>query len=268
MVTGVGTAKRLAVVTGANKGIGFHIASQLLEANHRVILACRSEELGRAAAKALGGDCSAVVLNIASKGSVDSFVRQLAQKEQELHVLVNNAAIAFKGADPTPFHEQTRPTMETNFEGTVALTEALLPLISRAEDPRIVNVASMSGALHQLSPHLQKRFTQQSLTLADLRKLVGEFEAAVAAGNHREQGWGNSNYGMSKLAVIAYTKELASRAPNIKVNACCPGYCSTDMSSHRGPRPPEVGARTPVLLALLNEVPTGSFWQDERESIW
>ena len=57
MVTGVGTAKRLAVVTGANKGIGFHIASQLLEANHRVILACRSEELGRAAAKALGGDC-------------------------------------------------------------------------------------------------------------------------------------------------------------------------------------------------------------------
>jgi len=260
---------RLAIVTGGNKGIGYHIAGQLLAANHRVILACRSEERAREAAASLGGNCSAAKLDISSQESIKAFADTIMSQEEEVHVLVNNAGIAFKSADPTPFPLQTRPTLQTNFEGTVAVTEALLPILRKASHPRIVNVASMAGALRQLSPPLQAKFSSLELTLDSLLDLVKEFEQAVADGSHRDKGWSNSNYGLSKLAVIAYTKELARREPGMRVNACCPGYCDTDMTSHRGPRPAAVGARTPVLLALLgDDGPTGTFWQDEHESVW
>lgn len=75
---------------------------------------------------------------------------------------------------------------------------------------------------------------------------------------------------MSKLAVIAYTKVLAREEQGILVNACCPGYCDTDMTSHKGPRPPEEGARTPVALALLPQGSrtTGEFWENEKPSQW
>jgi len=262
----------LAVVTGANKGIGYCIADRLVRAGFRVIAACRNQELGQCAAMQLGAEFQ--LLDLSSQVSIANFAQQISSKYGRLDVLVNNGAIAFKGSDPTPFAEQTEPTLRTNFYGTVALTDALLPLLRASAasggHTRIVNVASMSGHLSQLHPNMQRQFESPSLNRTGLYSLVQKFAADVKAGVHRDQGWGNSNYGFSKLAVIAYTKIVArEEGPAMKVNACCPGYCKTDMSSNRGGCSPAIGAETPVFLALLpGDGPTGEFWQDKRISRW
>eukprot|EP01052_Picozoa_sp_SAG31_P023193 SAG31_NODE_1896_length_6964_cov_3.399854_1_plen_129_part_00 len=117
---------RVAVVTGANKGIGFSIAQQLIESAQfgRVILGCRDESRGRAAAAALqrsvsGGSAAVVVefesLDIASSESIESFAARMETVVGRCDCLVNNAAIAFKGADPTPFAAQTAPTLAINY---------------------------------------------------------------------------------------------------------------------------------------------------------
>jgi carbonyl reductase 1 len=300
----------LAVVTGGNKGIGFYIAAQLISAGYDVIISCRALERGEAAAKKLGARCTCAQLNLDDTSSIASFAKELSARTSSLDVLVNNAGIAFKNSDPTPFAAQTRPTLQTNFEGTVAVTEALLPLLRASAHSRVVNVASMAGRLTQLSPELQAKFASPMLTVPELRAIVAQFEADVAAGVHRQRGWststaappacsramaravvrprrfprsparlrvslllrsctGNSNYGLSKLAVIAYTNVLARSEPTMRVNSCCPGYCDTDMTSHSGPRPAEEGARTPVALALLpDDGPTGSFWENQQPSKW
>jgi len=257
------------VVTGANKGIGYHTAEQLVKAGGlRVIAACRDPDRGQQAARHLGAEF--VQLDISDEGSIGAFVQYIASKYGRLDVLVNNAAIAFKGADPTPFQGQTLPTLRTNFWGTVALTDQLLPLLRRGRSPRVVNVASMAGRLGQVSGSLQRRFSSPALTRDELFALVRKFQDDVAAGRHRQEGWGNSNYGLSKLALIAYTLLVAREEGNaMRANACCPGYCDTDMSSHRGPRSPAEGARNATMLALLrDDGPTGAFVRDMQISEW
>lgn len=262
--------RRLAIVTGANKGLGYCIAQQLLDADLDVIIGCRSVERGEVAAKALGERCRFEQLDVADPASIARFGAKMQAELPMLHVLVNNAGIAFKNDDPTPFSGQTGPTLNTNFWGLLAVTEQLLPLLRAADSPRLVNIASMAGRLDQVSPELQKQFTSESLTVPELKKLVEHFKACAAAGTHKEHGWGSSNYGLSKLAVIAYTRILARQEPKILINCCCPGYCRTDMTSNRGPRPPEEGARTATKLALLppESHTTGEFWQDEKPKEW
>jgi len=265
------SAMRVAVVTGANKGIGYQVAHQLIGSSKfdRVVIGCRNKELGAQAARDLGPACEFVPLDLDDASTIDSFAGALGSKYGKLDCLVNNAAIAFKAADPTPFEGQTGPTLRVNFYRTVALTEALLPLLERSESPRLVNVASMSGRLSQLSAPLQQRLSDPALTLGGLRSLVGAFESDVAAGCHAARGWGQSNYGFSKLALIAATKVLARDYPRFRVNCCCPGYCDTDMSSHRGPRPASEGARNAVLCAFQpDDGFTGGFVQDCRLSEW
>lgn len=264
-----GDSLRLAVVTGANKGVGWHVAEQLIKAGgFRVILGCRNAELGQQAAVELGAEFSE--LDIGSEESIDAFAERMASEHGQVDVLVNNAAIAFKGADPTPFEGQTGPTMKINYWGTARLTDAMLPLLRKGRSPRLVNVASMAGKLAQVAPPLQERFASPELTREELNGMVSKFEADVAAGTHRAEGWGNSNYGFSKMAVIAYTKLVAREEGDaMRVNACCPGWCSTDMSSHSGPRTPADGARNAVkLVKLPDDGETGEFWQNEEISAW
>lgn len=262
----------VAIVTGANKGVGFHIAQQLVasELFGTVILACRDVKRGQEAAEASGG--SFLPLELGNSASVKAFASVVKERYGRLDLLVNNAAIAFKAADPTPFAQQTKPTLDVNFRGTLELTEALLPMLRdrRVRDGRIVNVASMAGKLRQVAPPLQAALASPELTLTSLHGLVDRFERDVGAGNHKAKGWGNSNYGLSKLALIAATKVLARNEPGLKVNACCPGYCDTDMSSHRGTRPPAVGARNAVCLATIprQQCPSGAFYQNEKPSQW
>mmetsp|Transcript_16437 Transcript_16437/g.51479 ORF Transcript_16437/g.51479 Transcript_16437/m.51479 type:complete len:360 (-) Transcript_16437:412-1491(-) len=264
---------RLAVVTGANKGIGFAIAEQLLPTVSLLIVACRDPARGEATAKRLGDGCVFEELDLSSEASIDAFASRIADKYGAIDVLVNNAAIAFKSADPTPFAEQTTPTLATNFWGTVRLTEALTPLLEAAAKERgaarLVNVASMSGKLSQLAPERRRQFADAGLTLDRLNALVEEFQTQVAAGRHRDAGFGNSNYGMSKLALIAYTKLKARAAPpGLLVNCLCPGYCATDMSSHQGPRTPAEGARNALILATEDCRYNGEFISDFAPATW
>lgn len=218
--------QRVAVVTGANRGIGYHIAQQLVTSGlfGTVVLGCRDAVSGQRAAIEVGGTFLQQ-LDVASLESSRSFAEALRSRYGRLDVLVNNAGTAFKAADPTPFADQTQPTLQTNFYGTVALTEALLPLLRQGcvTDGRVVNVASMAGKLRQLSPERQAQASAESLTLGALRGLVDEFAADAAAGVHADRGWSGSNYGVSKLALIAATRVLARDEPTLKINSCCPG---------------------------------------------
>ena len=140
--------KKVAVVTGANKGIGLEVARQLCKENVQTILACRSEILGTAAAKELraeGLDAVFEKCDIGSEDSIKSFVAAISSKYSHIDILLNNAAIAYKNSDPTPFNQQARPTMAINYFGTLQMTEAMLPLLKASPSPRIVNVASQAG---------------------------------------------------------------------------------------------------------------------------
>merc|ERR1711959_249654 len=123
-------------------------------------------------------------------------------------VLVNNAAIAFKARDPTPFEGQTQPTLRTNVFSTNRMTETMLPLLQKGESSRIVFVASQAGthALSGCSHELQKRWTDPALDIEGVYSLLGNFATSVAQKSHVENGWPSSNYGISKLAVIASCK--------------------------------------------------------------
>jgi carbonyl reductase 1 len=127
----------------------------------------------------------------------------------------------------------------------------------------------MAGRLSQLSPSLQAKFSNVNLTKEELNMLVNEFEHDVMAGNHKSKGWSNSNYGLSKLALIAATKIWAREEIGVvKVNAICPGYCDTDMTSHQGPRSPSEGAKNAVLPSIQKDCPTGEFFENMKVSVW
>mmetsp|Transcript_16012 Transcript_16012/g.34662 ORF Transcript_16012/g.34662 Transcript_16012/m.34662 type:complete len:276 (-) Transcript_16012:218-1045(-) len=272
---------RVAVVTGANKGIGFEIVRSLGKQMHTVLTA-RNEELGKAAVAALKDADSSIdvdfqQLAIDDNASVARFAKWLAETHgnngrDALDVLVNNAAIAFKGADPTPFQEQAEPTMRVNFHATLSITDALVPLLKQSG--AVVFVASQMGtsSLHSCSKSLHARWTDPDIQRDNVLELVDEFVSAAKRGEHQSLGWPNSNYGVSKLAVIAMTKvyarELESRG--ICVTACCPGWCATDMSSHKGPRSAADGATTPVWLstAAHDEILSGAFYYDRKNVGW
>jgi len=167
----------------------------------------------------------------------------------------------------------------------------MVPLLRKAqtETPRIVNVASQSGRLSILNTDKKKQeeFSSPGLTRERLFELVRKFEEDVKSGKHKEEGWPNTCYGMSKLSLIAFGNVFAHEEKDgmakrgigggsegrkaIWLASCCPGWCDTDMSSHSGPRSAEQGARTPAWLALKgveDGAKAGVFFNDEKEIDW
>ncbi|CAM9499581.1 unnamed protein product, partial [Hapterophycus canaliculatus] len=265
-------------------GIGLAIAKKLAKApGHLCVLTSRNPALGQRATNDLKAEgLESVVykqLDIGDPASVERFASEMEQEYGRCDILVNNAGIAFKGSDPTPFKDQAEPTLKTNFFDTVAFTEKMLPLVRKSSAGRVVNVASMSGHLSILgSPSRRDAFTDPALGKEKLSSMMTEFVHDVKAGRHQGGGWPNTCYGMSKLGVIAYTKVAARMEQEagsaVLVNACCPGYCDTDMTSHMGTLTPEEGARTPFMLTQMSTEKgsggglTGQFFRREALSEW
>jgi len=273
--------QKIALVTGANKGIGLEITKKLCEANFQTIVGCRDETLGRATVSKLQSDgyknvmfCRIDLNDSESITDASNFISD--RFGGRMDVLVNNAAVCFN--DPTlygkvpftPFEKQAAISISTNFFGTLGVTQAMLPHLRRSSSPRIINIASAAGRLSILkSQALVEQFTSPNLQLDDLKSLLNEFVRDVESGVHAEKGWPNTCYGMSKLGIIAMTNILAREEPSMMINCVDPGFCSTDQNdNYGGARPAELGARTPALLSKISKKVSGKYFFDEKEIQW
>ncbi len=250
------TYQKVALVTGANKGIGRATAEQLAALGMTVLIGARNPRQGEEAAAALraaGGAVHAVTLDVTDPATAQAVARVVEQRFGRLDVLVNNAGISGAGADaPMDVHAQTpsvadldvvRAVFETNVFGVISVTNAMLPLLRNSAAPRIVNLSSEAG----------------SLTLCS--DLDGMFAASppVAA------------YAPSKTALnaltVQYAKEL--RKEGILVNAVTPGFVATDINGHLGHLTTAQGAAVVVRLATLGAGgPTGGFFNADGPVPW
>lgn len=231
---------RVALVTGANRGIGFEICRQLARRKMTVVLAARSKARGMAAARELQGEGLAIEfrpLDVTSGRSVAALVPFLEKQFGRLDVLVNNAGVLLdpRGSGFLDSKLKTySDTLDTNFYGPLRLAQALIPLMQRNGYGRIVN---LSSGLGQLS----------------------------------EMGTGTPAYRVSKTALNALTRILAAevKASGILVNSMCPGWVRTGMGGPHAPRSVAQGADTAVWLATLpKNGPSGGFFRDRKRIPW
>ena len=236
----------VALVTGANKGIGLQIAKELAAHGITVLVGSRELERGEVAAKQIGKYAHAIQLDVTNQASIVAAAERIRNEFGQLDILVNNAAISHAGNPGTPLDDigkssrasvasldDVRTVFETNVFGVLALTQALLPLLRDAPQGRIVNVSSGAGSLTS---------------------------NANPANSHRQMF--GVVYSASKTALNAITLSFAIEleATNIKVNAACPGFTATDLNNFEGTQTVEQAAREPVRLALLGaDGPTGTF---------
>jgi NAD(P)-dependent dehydrogenase (short-subunit alcohol dehydrogenase family) len=238
---------KVALVTGANKGIGLETVRQLARLGFTVLLGARDAARGKAAEAQLRGeglDAQAIVLDIENAGHRVAAAKQIAGPFGRLDVLVNNAGmIADRNLKPSEVPlEVIRRTFETNFFSVIALTQELLPLLRKSDAGRIVNVSSNLASL-----------TLHSDPNSDI------YNAKMLA------------YGSSKTALNAFTVYLAHelQGTSIKVNAAHPGWVKTSMGGDEAPMDIVDGAKTSVQLATLPaDGPTGGFFHMGRLIPW
>ncbi|XP_021500504.1 carbonyl reductase [NADPH] 1 [Meriones unguiculatus] len=271
----------IALVTGANKGIGFAITRELCRKfSGDVVLTARDEARGRAAVQQLQAEGLSPrfhPLDIDDLQSIRALRDFLRREYGGLNVLVNNAGIAYKGTDLTHFYLQAEAAMKTNFFGTQAVCTKLLPLIK--PQGRVVNVSSIISleALKNCSPELQQKFRSETITEQELVELMNKFVGDTKKGVHSQEGWPNSAYGVTKIGVTVLSRIHARKlneqrgGDKILLNACCPGWVRTDMAGPKATKSPEEGAETPVYLALLPpdaEGPHGQFVSEKKVERW
>jgi NAD(P)-dependent dehydrogenase (short-subunit alcohol dehydrogenase family) len=235
------SAKKIAVITGANKGLGFEMARQLGQAGVRVLLAARDLQKGEAAAAKLREerlDVESLRLDVTDERDRATASAFLEQKFGRLDILINNAGISAEALGAakvsTTTEDAIHRTFETNFFAPVALTRALLPLLKKSDAGRIVNMSSILGS--------------QTLQ-ADPKSPIYDFKAL--------------SYDASKAALNSFTIHLAYELKDtkIKVNSAHPGWVKTDLGTDAAPMEIPEGAKTGVALALLGEDgPTGGFF--------
>ncbi len=236
---GGGQPPQVALVTGANRGIGLAIAQGLAELGMRVLLSARNIDAAVTAATPLQARGLAVIpvtLDVTSQPSVDALVRFVREQEGRLDVLVNNAG-AYYDVDQdvlTADLKVVRAAMEINLLGAWRTSQAVVRLMRRHRYGRIVNISSGAGAFN-------------------------------------ETGTGTPAYRVSKAALNMLTVTLAAELAGepILVNAACPGWVRTDMGGRAAPRSPAQGADTPIWLATLQAGgASGGFFRDRRRIPW
>lgn len=229
------------LITGANKGIGYEVARQLVARGHTVYLGSRDHDRGRRAAEALGA--RAIALDITDDASVEAAARAIGA-DGGLDVLVNNAGVEERGennvvigpADVTA--DIMRSTFETNVFGTVRVLHAFVPLLQRSASPVVVNVSSGLASLGGLS----------------------QIPASVYPG---------VAYPASKAAVNMLTVQFAKGFPNMRINSVEPGFTKTDLNGNTGTQTVEQGAEIIVRMAQIGaDGPTGRFFDRNGELPW
>ena len=224
----------VAVVTGANRGLGLEICRQLKLAGIDVVLTARDAAKGRAAADDQGVRFH--LLDVTSQSSVDALAQWLALEFGHLDILVNNAGIMPDGGLMLRRMKMTmiNEVLATNATAPIRVTQTLMPLLLKSRRPRVVNISSALGQMATI-------------------------------------GAGTPAYRISKAALNAATAVFAAEmiGTPLKINACCPGWVATDMGGADAPRTRQEGADTAVWLALLpDDGPSGGFFQDRQRIDW
>ena len=241
---------KIALVTGANKGIGYEVAAGLGALGYRVAVGAREETRRESAVeklRAAGVDAFGVPLEVTDDRSVTAAAELVERRAGRLDVLVNNAGISGEMGpgwiqDPTALDlDLVRTVVETNVIGVIRVTNAMLPLLRRSTSPRIVNISSSVASLtRQADPGID----------------IGPVMAAYAPSKS-----------FLNAVTVQYARQLADT--NILINAACPGLVATDFTGFHGPRTPEQGAATAIRLATLPDGgPTGSFFEDDGVVPW
>ena len=241
------TDKKVALITGANKGLGFETARQLGKQNIKVLVGARDEARGREAAEKLqseGFDAEFVLIDVTNEKTLEAAAKNVEENYGKLDILINNAGIANEyGLAPGEIDlELIRQTFDTNFFGVIAVTKSFLPLIKKSDGGRIVNVSSGLGSLAQNS--------DPNWDFAAVKPLA---------------------YNSSKAALNMFTVILAAELKDtkIKVNAADPGYTATDLNHNSGPKTVEQGASIIFDLATLPESgATGGYFDDQGVVPW
>ena len=244
-------SKKIALITGANKGIGFETARQLGKENVTVIVTARDNEKGKAATATLqkeGIDAEFVQLNVNDAADIQKVYDYIESKYCKLDILINNAGIQQESADwgvnntTTISEKDLRETLDTNFFNVVKLSNTLLPLIRKSDAGRIVNLSSILGSLQLHSDPSSPIYGSKLFA-----------------------------YDTSKAALNSYTIHLAEalKNTNIKVNSAHPGWVKTDLGTDYAPMEIPDGAKTSVALALLGaDGPSGKYIHLGNELPW
>lgn len=233
--------KRVALVTGANKGLGLEIARQLAAQGVTVLVGARDRAKAAAAAEHLqaeGLEAFPIKIDVTNTEDIAALPGAIEKEQGQLDILVNNAGIADFGAEPSV--ENFRELIETNVIGAYAVTRTLLPLLKASPAGRIVNQSSILGSIATISKG--------------------------SGGEYATPAYSSSKAALNMLTVV---QSLELKGTNVKVNAAHPGWVKTDMGGQGAPLEVEDGARTAVGLALLGaDGPTGTFQHNGRTLPW
>eukprot|EP00092_Neocalanus_flemingeri_P062861 GFUD01075928.1.p1 GENE.GFUD01075928.1~~GFUD01075928.1.p1 ORF type:complete len:296 (+),score=89.31 GFUD01075928.1:63-950(+) len=280
------TSPLVCIVTGANKGIGLAVTRALcsLPGDRLVYLTSRDRVRGEGALKSLqeeGLQPRYHQLDITDDNSVKGLHDYMKDSHGGIDVLVNNAGIAYTNDSKAPFAEQATVTVETNFGGTRRVCRQLFPLLRRGA--RVVNVTSNCGHLSKIGGEepaagvLRHRLASKELTERELVEMMQDFVQLAKEGEHVKNGWPNSAYKVSKVGVSALTiiqqmeldRERAGE--DLVINHAHPGYVDTDMTSHKGQRTVEEGAKSLVFAATLpsnTDIKGEYIWENSSVTSW
>ncbi|XP_047314941.1 (+)-neomenthol dehydrogenase-like [Impatiens glandulifera] len=282
--------RRCAIVTGANRGIGFEVCRQLAITGITVVLTARDEQKGLEALEKLKESASNENINVifhrldvADPSTIPPLVDFIKAKFGKLDILVNNAAVVTSRVDWQSLkdyilkpewsklklseenYENAEECLQVNYYGMKRMVEAFVPLLKHSNSPRIVNVSSFTGKLQNLPHAWAKGVLNDANNLNEERidEVLKEFLKDFKEGTWEANGWPTTltSYLLTKATLNAYTRVVAKKFPTILVNCVCPGFVNTKINDNTGILTVEEGAKRLVRLALLpDDGPSGTLY--------